>query len=188
MLAALLVSSCACDLGDKASGLADLQLQLKRSESTNKKARTALSAAMKEVELAQADAQAAHALVDEMANQDSPFTGEVEMLRSSYEARILELQIHIEATNAALQQQWEELELTKEQLQYANNELALAKRQTKSVQKRNLSLMEDKERIEDERDEWKLKHAKLAKYRWAVVGTIAIFALGVVAKFRGILF
>lgn len=188
VLTVLVLPSCCCNQDGQIADLKGLEHRLAQSEGSNKKARFALSAALQEAEKAREDALAAHALVAEMEASSSPFAVQVENLRSGYEARIVELQRHIEATDQVLAEQWKELEMTQQDLKAAKNAVAVAERNVQAAEKRNESLIKDNERIQAESDKWREKHAKIAKYRWAVFGAVVLFGLGVLAKFRGLFF
>lgn len=176
-----LFTSCVCQ--QKASD-ADLRSAVSRvsdAGDSNQRARKLVSAAYAEARRAKAEADQARLLVRKMESEASPHAQEVEQLRSMYESSIDALQQQIEQTDRLLQEQWENLQIVESQLKGATNALAASKAENESLRK-------DKVKLEKESDKWENKYRSITKYRWAVWSGIALVGLGIIAKFKGILY
>lgn len=182
LILVFLTTSCVCP--ERQSTNIDLRSTNDRVHSagnTNLRARELITQAQSEARKARAEAVAARSLVTRMESEASPYAKQVEKLRSSYEGRIAELQKHILETDKLLAEQWQELELAKNNFQAAQKTLAYQEEKIDSLQKDNKQLLADA-------DKWEDKYRSLTKYRWLVFSGVALAGLGVIAKFRGLLF
>lgn len=178
----LLLTSCVCSKRQPTSiDFRSTTDRVHTAGDTNLRARKLISEAQSEARRARAEAVAARSLVERMESEASPYAVQVEKLRGSYEGRIAELQKHIQETDKLLAEQWQELELAKHNFQAAQEALVVSEEKVAHLEKKNAQLREDS-------DKWEDKYRSLTKYRWLVFSGVALFALGVIAKFRGILF